>query len=93
MSRLDASAKGVFLITVTPFTEGGALDLASTDRMVSLLPHRSAYSAAALSDSSHRREKGSSMSTRLSGFSSMVAMSNAGSRCRCVMPASARDFR
>jgi 4-hydroxy-tetrahydrodipicolinate synthase len=32
--RLDASAKGVYLITVTPFTDGGALDLASTDRMV-----------------------------------------------------------
>jgi 4-hydroxy-tetrahydrodipicolinate synthase len=31
---LDASAKGVYLITVTPFTDGGALDLASTDRMV-----------------------------------------------------------
>jgi 4-hydroxy-tetrahydrodipicolinate synthase len=31
---LDASAKGVYLITVTPFTDSGALDLASTDRMV-----------------------------------------------------------
>lgn len=32
--RFDASAQGVYLITVTPFTDGGALDLASTDRMV-----------------------------------------------------------
>ncbi|MCW5635951.1 MAG: dihydrodipicolinate synthase family protein [Rubrivivax sp.] len=32
--RLDADARGVYLITVTPFTDGGALDLASTDRMV-----------------------------------------------------------
>jgi 4-hydroxy-tetrahydrodipicolinate synthase len=32
--QLDASAKGVYLITVTPFTDSGALDLASTDRMV-----------------------------------------------------------
>lgn len=34
MNQLDASAKGVYLITVTPFTDSGALDLASTDRMV-----------------------------------------------------------
>jgi 4-hydroxy-tetrahydrodipicolinate synthase len=34
MNSLDASAKGVYLITVTPFTDSGALDLASTDRMV-----------------------------------------------------------
>ncbi len=34
MRRLDASATGVYLITVTPFTDDGALDLASTDRMV-----------------------------------------------------------
>jgi 4-hydroxy-tetrahydrodipicolinate synthase len=31
---LNTSAKGVFLLAVTPFTESGALDLASTDRMV-----------------------------------------------------------
>jgi len=31
---LDASAKGVFTIAVTPFTERGELDLESTDRMV-----------------------------------------------------------
>ena len=34
MNPLDASARGVYLITVTPFTDSGALDLASTDRMV-----------------------------------------------------------
>ena len=34
MTKLDASAAGVYLITVTPFTDSGALDLASTDRMV-----------------------------------------------------------
>lgn len=34
MKTLDESATGVYLITVTPFTDGGALDLASTDRMV-----------------------------------------------------------
>ena len=34
MRKLDASATGVYLITVTPFTDDGALDLASTDRMV-----------------------------------------------------------
>ena len=34
MSTLDASARGVYLITVTPFAEDGSLDLASTDRMV-----------------------------------------------------------
>jgi 4-hydroxy-tetrahydrodipicolinate synthase len=31
---LNVTAKGVFLIAVTPFAEGGELDLASTDRMV-----------------------------------------------------------
>jgi 4-hydroxy-tetrahydrodipicolinate synthase len=34
MNKLNAAAKGVFLIAVTPFTDSGALDLASTDRMV-----------------------------------------------------------
>lgn len=34
MTLLQRDARGVFLITVTPFTDGGALDLASTDRMV-----------------------------------------------------------
>ena len=34
MNRLDPSARGVYLITVTPFADDGALDLASTDSMV-----------------------------------------------------------
>jgi len=34
MNTLNESAKGVYLITVTPFKEDGALDLESTDRMV-----------------------------------------------------------
>ncbi|RYI98760.1 MAG: dihydrodipicolinate synthase family protein, partial [Acetobacteraceae bacterium] len=34
MPRLDETASGVYVIAPTPFTEGGALDLASTDRMV-----------------------------------------------------------
>ncbi len=34
MRKLDASATGVYVITVTPFTDDGALDLASTDRMI-----------------------------------------------------------
>ena len=34
MPKLDESAKGVFVIAVTPFTDTGALDLPSTDRLV-----------------------------------------------------------
>ncbi|NDP38175.1 MAG: dihydrodipicolinate synthase family protein [Rhodoferax sp.] len=34
MNQLAASAKGAYLIAITPFAENGALDLASTDRMV-----------------------------------------------------------
>ena len=34
MSSFNESAKGVYLITVTPFAADGALDLDSTDRMV-----------------------------------------------------------
>lgn len=34
MVKLDASANGVYLIAVTPFTDSGSLDLASTDLMV-----------------------------------------------------------
>lgn len=34
MKTLDASAKGVYLIAVTPFKDNGELDLDSTDRMV-----------------------------------------------------------
>jgi 4-hydroxy-tetrahydrodipicolinate synthase len=32
--KLDETAKGVFVISATPFADDGALDLASTDRMV-----------------------------------------------------------
>ncbi|SNT08944.1 4-hydroxy-tetrahydrodipicolinate synthase [Noviherbaspirillum humi] len=34
MKTLDSSAKGAYLIAVTPFADDGSLDLASTDRMV-----------------------------------------------------------
>lgn len=34
MNTFDRSANGVYVITVTPFTDSGALDLASTDRMI-----------------------------------------------------------
>jgi 4-hydroxy-tetrahydrodipicolinate synthase len=34
LDKLDVAATGVYLITVTPFTDSGELDLASTDRMV-----------------------------------------------------------
>ncbi len=34
MTLLSESAKGVYLITVTPFTDDGALDLVSTRRMI-----------------------------------------------------------
>ena len=34
MKEFNAFATGVYLIAVTPFTDSGALDLASTDRMV-----------------------------------------------------------
>ena len=34
MPNLDENAKGVYLITVTPFSDDGSLDLASTDRVV-----------------------------------------------------------
>jgi 4-hydroxy-tetrahydrodipicolinate synthase len=42
MKTLDTSAKGVYLIAVTPFMENGALDLASTDRMVDFYLERGA---------------------------------------------------
>jgi 4-hydroxy-tetrahydrodipicolinate synthase len=41
-NTLDASAKGVYLIAVTPFTDSGALDLSSTDRMVDFYLERGA---------------------------------------------------
>lgn len=34
MTTFNASAKGVYLITVTPFKDNGALDLVSTDKLV-----------------------------------------------------------
>ena len=34
MQTLDETAKGVYAIAATPFTEDGALDLESTDRMI-----------------------------------------------------------
>jgi 4-hydroxy-tetrahydrodipicolinate synthase len=34
LSQFNAQATGVYLITVTPFTDSGALDLESSDRMV-----------------------------------------------------------
>jgi 4-hydroxy-tetrahydrodipicolinate synthase len=37
MTALNRSATGVYLITVTPFTDSGELDLVSTDRMVDFL--------------------------------------------------------
>lgn len=40
--QLDRDAKGVYLITVTPFTDAGALDLDSTDRMVDFYLERGA---------------------------------------------------
>ncbi|GAB4472370.1 MAG: dihydrodipicolinate synthase family protein [Burkholderiaceae bacterium] len=42
MARLDESARGVYLIAVTPFTDSGALDLPSTDRMVDFYLERGA---------------------------------------------------
>jgi 4-hydroxy-tetrahydrodipicolinate synthase len=41
-NALTPSAKGVYLIAVTPFTESGELDLASTDRMVDFYLERGA---------------------------------------------------
>ena len=34
MPLLDETAKGIYVIAVTPFTDDGALDLESTDRVV-----------------------------------------------------------
>jgi 4-hydroxy-tetrahydrodipicolinate synthase len=42
MAQLDESARGVYLIAVTPFTDTGALDLESTDRMVDFYLERGA---------------------------------------------------
>lgn len=40
MSAFNRDAKGVYLITVTPFKDNGELDLASTDRMIDFLLER-----------------------------------------------------
>lgn len=40
--RLDETARGVFVISVTPFTGSGALDLASTDALVDFYLERGA---------------------------------------------------
>ena len=42
MNKLDTSAKGVYLIAVTPFRDNGELDLDSTDRMVDFYLERGA---------------------------------------------------
>jgi 4-hydroxy-tetrahydrodipicolinate synthase len=42
MALLDESAKGVFIIAATPFTDSGALDLKSVDRMVDFYLERGA---------------------------------------------------
>ena len=34
MSQFNRNSRGVYIITVTPFQENGALDLESTDSMV-----------------------------------------------------------
>ena len=42
MPLLDESANGVFIIAATPFTDNGALDLESVDRMVDFYLDRGA---------------------------------------------------
>ncbi|MBA1156863.1 dihydrodipicolinate synthase family protein [Microvirga mediterraneensis] len=42
MTRLNEDARGVYVIALTPFTENGALDLESTDRMVDFYLDRGA---------------------------------------------------
>lgn len=42
MAKLTEDAKGVYVIALTPFTENGALDLDSTDRMVDFYLERGA---------------------------------------------------
>ena len=42
MALLDESANGVFIIAATPFSENGALDLESVDRMVDFYLERGA---------------------------------------------------
>ena len=42
MALLDESANGVFIIAATPFSDNGALDLKSVDRMVDFYLERGA---------------------------------------------------
>lgn len=42
MASLDENARGVYLIAATPFTDSGALDLQSTDRLVDFYLERGA---------------------------------------------------
>ena len=42
MALLDETAAGVYIISVTPFTEAGAIDFASADRMVEFYTERGA---------------------------------------------------
>lgn len=42
MASLDETARGVYLIAATPFTDSGALDLQSTDRLVDFYLERGA---------------------------------------------------
>jgi 4-hydroxy-tetrahydrodipicolinate synthase len=42
MARLTEAARGVYVIAVTPFTDDGALDLASIDRMVDFYEEKGA---------------------------------------------------
>ena len=43
MHRLDETAKGVFIIAATPFTDAGALDLAAVDRLVAFYLDRGVH--------------------------------------------------
>jgi 4-hydroxy-tetrahydrodipicolinate synthase len=40
MALLTSAAKGVYIIAATPFTDNGALDLASLDRLIDFYVER-----------------------------------------------------
>ena len=42
MPRLDETANGVYIIAITPFTDTGAIDYASTDRLIEFYLERGA---------------------------------------------------
>lgn len=48
MSKLDESARGVFVVAATPFLDSGAIDYASTDRMVDFYLEKGASGITAL---------------------------------------------